>query len=516
MSDKRKSKRFLYLISAWCLFTLIGYSAIYLFNDSYAIDTNYSSIPNNTFTSNYYGNSKTNLIANSLGTNNNFSSSIDNFEIATNYKTSDNITPLYSMMKNLMFSTMNERFELLANNPTTVTDKGILYILSHGYNPVNKVNNIFATEKYGSVTNDTNKEYITQIALWLYLFEHKNRFTSNYCLDTGYGYTTCDFISKAGTAISIMSISDVRNIISASASIDGYKYLNYIIMLVDNANKYTSSTPSSMKGTDFSSIKYIISADSKSLVTSEIAPKASGNIENYMYYSVKINDPNNYGAYLVDVNDKKITNLSNLTGSFKLYVPLKNDISSMDLSSISVDITGFFVKEEGYTYRVTNSPDGLINDKKKQKFADILLGYISTETAKINFALKNITKISKVDAANLEELPGAKIEIIDKANNSQIASWISSNTPKYLFLENGDYKLCETTAPEGYQLSTECINFTIDGKKVTSVTMKNYKNTKVPNTFLGNNKIIYLIGSIIIIIGLSLICIITIRKKYDN
>ncbi len=516
MSNRKKSKRFLYLISAWCLFALVGYSALYLFDDSYAVDTNYSSIPNNTFTSNYYGNSKTNLIANSLGGNNNFSSSTDNFEVATNYKTSDNTTPLYSMMKNLTFSTMNEKFELVANNPTTVTDKGILYILSHGYNSVNTENNIFITEKYGRVTNDTVKEYITQIALWLYLFEHKDRFNSNYCLDTGYNYTTCDFISKAGTSISVMTVNDIRNVIISSANVSGYEYLNYIILLVDNANKYTSTTASSMKGTDFSSIKYTISADSKSLVTSTITPQASGNIENYMYYSAKINDPNNYGAYLVDANDKKITNLSNLTGSFKLYVPLKNDISSMDLSSVSVDITGIFIKEEGYTYKVTNSPDGLINEKKKQKFADVLLGYVPTETAQISFALKNITKISKIDAANSEELPGAKIEIIDKANNSQVASWISTNTPKYLFLQNGDYKLCETTAPEGYQLNTECISFTVDGKNVTSVTMKNYKNTKVPNTFLGNNNIIYLFGSITIIIGLSLIYIIVYRKKYDK
>ena len=515
MYNKEKNRRFLYLISAWCIFALVGYSVLYLFNDSYAIDTDISSMPTSTFTSNYYGNSKTNLIANALSSDSNYSSVINNFEVATNFKTNNGANPLYSMMKNLTFSTMNEKFELVSNNPIEVTDKGILYILSHGYNPTNTVNNIFTTKKYGEVTSDTMKEYMTQIALWIYLFEHKNNFTSNYCIDTGYGITTCDFISESDIAIATINLTDVKKIISEASSVAGYEYLNYITLLVDNANNYNSSI-SSMKGTDLSSIKYVIAADSKSLVTSTITPSASSNSENYMYYSVKINDPNNYGAYLVDKNDNKITNFNNMTGSFKLYIPLKEDISSMDLSSVSVDITGTFIKTEGYTYKVTNSPDGLINEQKKQKFADVLLGYVPVETATINFALKNITKISKIDAANSEELPGAKIEIINKENNFQVESWISTNTPKYIFLQNGNYKLCETTAPDGYQLNTECIDFTVDGKKVTSVTMKNYKKTDVPNTFIGKNKIIYFIGSIITILGLLVICLIAIRNKNSS
>ena len=83
-------------------------------------------------------------------------------------------------------------------------------------------------------------------------------------------------------------------------------------------------------------------------------------------------------------------------------------------------------------------------------------------------------KISKIDAANQAELPGAKLEIRD-ADGEFIDSWISGSEPHYIegILKAGQkYTLTETAVPNGYKYAEE-ITFEVgrDGK-VQTVTMK--------------------------------------------
>ena len=83
------------------------------------------------------------------------------------------------------------------------------------------------------------------------------------------------------------------------------------------------------------------------------------------------------------------------------------------------------------------------------------------------------------------------------------------NKPSFsINLENGKYKLCETIAPKGYTLKTECINFTVDSKKIISVTMENDTTITPPNTGMFSSKSIYIIGGLLIVIGFSTIVII--------
>ena len=82
--------------------------------------------------------------------------------------------------------------------------------------------------------------------------------------------------------------------------------------------------------------------------------------------------------------------------------------------------------------------------------------------------------ISKRDAANSNELPGAKLKITDAAGNI-IEEWISTNTPhKVTGLEDGVYTLTEVTAPHGYSIA-ESITFTVNDQTVEngSVVMYN-------------------------------------------
>lgn len=541
----KSNKITLSIISGITVLVALFTFSLYTFKSSYAIPIDNTGAASNDFTSNYVkGGQKKNYIFDSLGTSNSaYTPYSDNFAVPDNYRTSDNQTPLYTLMKNAVIPRTSETFEITGDNPATISDLGLKYILMHGYNTTNTTNTVFSQNKYGAVTNNNIKEYITQIAFWLYLLENKTTFSGSYCQTTNVHLrddddtinawkemSACDFYSYSRSLIqysdkyynydvTAANATLVRQIITAAAQKSEYNYLNYIIQLVDEAKVYTGNDlTSSMQGFSNSSITYKISSDGSSLTTDEITPVANGNTQNYLNYSVKLKDPNDYGAYLTDTTGNKLGSTSNLTGGFKIYVPLTKE--DMDLSSIEIEITGSFLKMSGYGYRVTKSTandlDVFDNEKKKQTFSDVILGDIPIETASVSLSLKNLTKISKVDVTNKKELPGATLVIKDKKTQQQKQQWTSSSTPKYFYLENGDYTLCETVAPQGYQLNQECVDFTVDGSKVTSVVMENAPEVPVPNTGLFANILPYLIGGLILLIGAGLIGSTMIKVKRNQ
>ena len=101
---------------------------------------------------------------------------------------------------------------------------------------------------------------------------------------------------------------------------------------------------------------------------------------------------------------------------------------------------------------------------------------------------KKVTKvkISKQDITTKKELPGASLTIKD-ANGKEVISWVSTNEPKYIEnLAAGNYTLCETAAPQGYELYTECIKFTVkaDGSLATVIMYNTPKKEEEPKTKL--------------------------------
>ena len=465
---------------------------------SYAVDpeTTGSGIPSGTFTSNVTSNTKANYIKDALNSVNRTSEYTNSFDVIKDFKTSDNKTPLYSLMKNKTFPTTAEKFERLDDNPINITNNGLLYIISHGYNPNNTESTIFSTLKHGAVTDNSIKEYITQIAVWLYIYENQSSL-QKYCIDYA-----CIFYDDGGATISAETI---RTFIADAASINGYEFLAYITDLVDKAKTYNGDETSKIASLSATKFTYEIDSSFTTLVTDTVTPQVTGNKDNFMYYSVEIDDPNAYGAYIADINNKKITNTGVMNGSFKVVVPLKEDITKMNLSSIKVHVYGHFIKDSGSEYRVTSTTNGLVDENKKQKYTNVIYGYTPNEVIETNFTLYNFTKISKVDATNSKELPGATLVITNKNDENETYEWVSSDTPHYIFLEDGEYKLCETIAPEGYEKATECIDFTIDGKNIKAVEMKNKPVQKalIPNTGVMQKYSPYIIGAILILIGLG-------------
>ncbi len=487
-------------------------------NDSYSIDTGSINpeLPTKTFTTNYSSSEVKNYVKEALASNATYSNYYNNFNVVPSSKTNDNKFPLYSLMKNLAFPKTTESIELIDNNPITVSDKGVMYIITHGYNSVNTNNTVFDNGDY-AVSDNEIRQYVTQLALWLYLYETKGS-NSAYCIDTGAGVNSCDFYSGTNT---LMDASTVRTMISEAAKNQKYAYLSYVTELVDEAKKRAVDEPSVLASINFDG-SYVVGDDEKYIVTSSFTPAVQSNKANFMHYSIELHDPKQYGAYLVNNNNEKIDNTNIFEGSFKIYIPVKDSIDKIDLSSISVDIYGYFANLNGYNYRITKSTvesegsvDNLMNNyngTKYPKYTNLILARFPEEVVKTSFSLTNIVKISKVDITNHDELSGASLELTKKNDSEKKWNWVSTNKPHYLHLEDGEYELCETIAPEGYQLTHECITFTVDNQKTTTVEMEN-KPVEIPNTGSSVSIIFYVLGGILFGLGVYTVYLIIGKKE---
>ena len=151
---------------------------------------------------------------------------------------------------------------------------------------------------------------------------------------------------------------------------------------------------------------------------------------------------------------------------------------------------------------------------------------------------KTEVKVSKLDSENGSQLAGAKLEILD-ADGNVVRSWVSTTKTEVITgLPNGDYTLCETAAPDGYQLAKP-IAFTIreDGIVISdalegenTLVMKDQKivvdkndkdknekqDTKTQNTVsveTGDHSMMGLWLALVVVSGLGLNGIIRYRKR---
>ena len=121
-------------------------------------------------------------------------------------------------------------------------------------------------------------------------------------------------------------------------------------------------------------------------------------------------------------------------------------------------------------------------------------------------------RISKQDITTGEELPGAKLQVIDK-NGDVIEEWTSTKEPHYLeaVLKAGEtYALHEVIAPDGYAIAND-VKFTVNADgTVTEVVMYDDAvpvTKSTPNTGdSGRNSLAYLMlaGSVIIFAALAI------------
>lgn len=170
------------------------------------------------------------------------------------------------------------------------------------------------------------------------------------------------------------------------------------------------------------------------------------------------------------------------------------------------------------TYTLTEeiAPEGYKLSTETITFTINADGTTSGKVVMYNSPIKSIV-ISKKDFTTGEELPGAKLELRNEKGDL-IEAWVSTDEPHVIEgLEEGVYTLTEVLAPEGYELSTETVTFTVnkDGSVDGDIIMYNKPEViEVPSTSSFKTITTSLIG--IIVIGLGSVIIYRNYKKNNG
>jgi len=262
---------------------------------------------------------------------------------------------------------------------------------------------------------------------------------------------------------------------------------------------------------------YIKLAPGKYTLTETIAPEGYILSNETVEFEVKTNGTttkvvmeNKPSDVNVEFSKIDVTTGKELTGA---TLEVRDSNGKLIESWVSTDKTHYIKLAPGkYTLTEIVAPEGYILSNEIVEFEVKINGEVTKVVMKNSPSSVNV-EFSKIDVSTGKELPGAHLEIRDSEGNL-VKSWISSDTPHYIQLEPGIYTLTETIAPEGYELSTESIEFEVklDGS-VTKVVMENKPYIEVPITSLNASSATMIIGSLLI--GLGLIVVYSYVKKYE-
>ena len=153
-------------------------------------------------------------------------------------------------------------------------------------------------------------------------------------------------------------------------------------------------------------------------------------------------------------------------GGYVLKIPV-SDIGEGKKVTFKLRWEGTWTDESAWYYVSDSDHQRLLYDKIQKETKNVKAEIQLTVK---NFIEKYQVKISKTDVTQTKEIPGAHLVVKD-ANGNVVEEWTSTNETKKLILEDGEYSLTETIAPDGYKLSTTTIYFMLDanGKLYTKV-----------------------------------------------
>ena len=111
-----------------------------------------------------------------------------------------------------------------------------------------------------------------------------------------------------------------------------------------------------------------------------------------------------------------------------------------------------------YTLVETSTPDGY-------RTANKMLIVIDSNDKTYSYSMvdyhESKVRISKTDITGEKELPGATL-VLKTSDGKEVDTWISTDSPKYFTLNEGEYTLSETIAPKGYAKTNTIIEFKVD------------------------------------------------------
>ncbi len=248
-------------------------------------------------------------------------------------------------------------------------------------------------------------------------------------------------------------------------------------------------------------------------------------------YAYLTADPVAVEVYYAETTTQEIHN-DEKTGSIEVHKTTKG---MTNLSGIDFVLSG--TSDSGRDISITATTD----EKGIAKFANIPIGtYTITESGKtvpygylvadpesveviyaetITAEIYNDTtkvKLSKQDITTGKELPGAKLQVIDK-DGKVVEEWVSANEPHYLegVLAAGEtYKLHEVIAPDGYEIAND-VTFTVadDGKVQTVIMKDELTPTTPPSTPPTDTPPATGTAAVSVIVTLGAVCILLLSKK---
>ena len=219
----------------------------------------------------------------------------------------------------------------------------------------------------------------------------------------------------------------------------------------------------------------------------------------------------------VEISKVDITTGKELPGATLVIKNSKGEVIKTWVSSNKPEIIKG-LKAGKYTLTETIAPEGYVLSTETVEFTVKEDGTVNGPIIMKNKPIeKTPIYISKQDITTKEELAGAHLEIKNE-NGEVVYAWVSTNEPHMIEnLKPGKYFLSETLAPEGYELSTEVIEFIVkeDGTVDEKIVMYNeVEIVEVPNTASFKTITSSLIG--IIVIGLGSMIIYKNYKKNEE
>lgn len=171
----------------------------------------------------------------------------------------------------------------------------------------------------------------------------------------------------------------------------------------------------------------------------------------------------------------------------KIVEILKTDVEGNAIEGVTLVLTNTKTKnivDKWITTKEAHKVSGLIEGETYVlheeetigdyvKAQDIEFTVTEDKETQIITMVDKIVEVTKTDFVTGEEIEGAELKIVDE-NGNTVDSWTSTKTPhKVKGLEEGKtYKLIETLAPYGYELTNE-IEFTVTSdKEVQKIEMK--------------------------------------------
>ena len=366
----------------------------------------------------------------------------DLFSIKTHYKINTNNQNVYCYQTYVDYGyTEGITQTFVFDNCSTITTNAaqLSYIFANGYGGSNE---------YSTGGTKFDDYFATQLAVWYFgdrtLYSpHTSDFLNDFEKDSS-GKLTGKYNGSNNDTTKVVAnlINDANDSVSATSSISFE--INNTKLNINSNREYYISDPIKINGSWIKKdIKISISGATGVFVTNDInSTSGSTNftVGDTIYVKVPASSVNS------DISIKLSASAKSKKGNGKVTMCKNTDIPSA---------------QQMVNY-INGTPETVNKDLT-----------LTATPAKV------VVNISKQDIAGSKEVKGATLVI--KQGNTQIAECISDGKVKQINLEPGTYTLEETSAPDGYKLSTEKITFkvnsdntiTINNKKVDKVLMKN-------------------------------------------